>query len=123
MSSTKDFDPAMALAERSRQRGDVVFAQLSDRGRAYPECGRPIWMENTVMGLCDAVAPWSVLLPGVQVGRGVRLNRVVVDRGCEIPDGMSIGEDAELDDKRFYRSENGVTLVTREMLDRVSAGA
>lgn len=63
MSSTKDFDPAMALAERSRQRGDVVFIQLDGRGRAYPECGRPIWMENTVIGQCDAVAPWSVLLP------------------------------------------------------------
>jgi glucose-1-phosphate adenylyltransferase len=66
---------------------------------------------------------WSVLLPGVQVGRGVRLNRVVVDRGCEIPDGMVIGEDADVDGARFYRSENGITLVTREMLDRVHAGA
>lgn len=60
---TKDFDPAMALAERSRQRGDVVFVQLDGRGRAYPECGRPIWMETRVIGLCDAVAPWSVDLP------------------------------------------------------------
>ena len=42
---------------------------------------------------------WSVLLPAVQVGRGARLNRVVVDRGCEIPDGMVIGEDAA-DDAR-----------------------
>ena len=32
--------------------------------------------------------------PGVQVGRGARLTRVVVDRGCVIPDGMVIGEDA-----------------------------
>ena len=59
---------------------------------------------------------WSVLLPGVQVGRRARLNRVVVDRDCHIPDGMVIGEDAELDAKRFYRTESGITLVTREML-------
>ena len=62
---------------------------------------------------------WSVLLPGVQVGRGARLNRVVVDRGCVIPDGMVIGEDAADDARRFYRTEHGITLVTREMLDKL----
>jgi glucose-1-phosphate adenylyltransferase len=58
----------------------------------------------------------SVLLPDVVVGRGARLTKVVVDRGCMIPDGMVIGEDPEADAKRFVRSELGVTLVTREML-------
>jgi len=62
---------------------------------------------------------WAVLLPGVQVGRGARLNRVVVDRGCEIPDGLVIGEDADDDARRFYRTEQGITLVTREMLDKL----
>jgi glucose-1-phosphate adenylyltransferase len=63
---------------------------------------------------------WSVLLPDVQVGRHVRLNRVVVDRGCEIPDGMVIGEDAALDAARFERTDSGVTLVTRDMLARAA---
>jgi len=64
---------------------------------------------------------WAVLLPGVQVGRRVRLNRVVVDRGCEIPDGMVIGEDPAEDAERFYRTDNGITLVTREMLAKLAA--
>jgi glucose-1-phosphate adenylyltransferase len=68
-----------------------------------------------------AKVQWAVLLPGVQVGRGARLNRVVIDRGCDIPEGMVIGEDTELDAKRFYRSEHGITLVTREMLARLEA--
>jgi len=63
---------------------------------------------------------WSVLLPGVQVGRRARLTRVVVDRGCEIPDDMVIGEDAALDAQRFYRTDgHGITLVTREMLAKL----
>jgi glucose-1-phosphate adenylyltransferase len=66
---------------------------------------------------------WSVLLPGVQIGRGVRLNRTVIDRGCLIPDGMVIGEDAAADEARFYRSENGITLVTRDMLQRIAEEA
>jgi glucose-1-phosphate adenylyltransferase len=63
---------------------------------------------------------WSVLLPGVQVGRGARLTKVVVDRGCTIPDGMVIGEDPVEDAKRFHRSEGGVTLVTRTMLQALT---
>ena len=64
---------------------------------------------------------WSVLLPNVQVGRGARLTRVVVDRGCIIPDGMVIGEDPEEDARRFRRSERGVILVTRGMLQALAS--
>ncbi len=62
---------------------------------------------------------WSVLLPGVQVGRHARLTRVVVDRDCVIPDHMVIGEDPVADSEHFYRTESGITLVTRDMLRRL----
>ncbi len=68
-----------------------------------------------------ASVEWSVLLPGVEVGRRVRLKRVVVDRGCVIPDGMVIGEDAQADAQRFARTESGIALVTAEMLARLAA--
>lgn len=58
----------------------------------------------------------AVLLPDVQVGRRARLTKVVVDRGCRIPEGLVIGEDPTLDADRFVRSDGGVTLVTAEML-------
>ena len=64
---------------------------------------------------------WSVLLPGVQVGQGAVLTRLIVDRGCTIPDGLVIGEDAELDSQRFHRSDNGITLVTASMLAKIAA--
>jgi glucose-1-phosphate adenylyltransferase len=64
---------------------------------------------------------WSVLLPGAVVGRGARLTRVVVDRGVIIPDGMVIGEDAELDASRFHLSDNGITLVTACMVANIAA--
>ena len=66
-----------------------------------------------------ASVAWSVLLPGVSVGRHARLQRVVVDRGCAIPEGMVIGEDAQADAARFLRSDNGITLVTADMLARL----
>src|SRR6201993_4409615 len=58
----------------------------------------------------------AVLLPDVEVGRRARLSNVVVDRGCRIPEDLVIGEDPELDARRFYRSEHGVTLVSADML-------
>ncbi|HSB25356.1 MAG TPA: glucose-1-phosphate adenylyltransferase [Burkholderiaceae bacterium] len=59
---------------------------------------------------------WSVLLPQAEIGRGVRLTRVVLDRGCSVPDGVVIGEDAAADAAHFHRTESGITLVTRDML-------
>ena len=61
----------------------------------------------------------AVLLPEVQVGRNVRLTKVVVDRGCRIPDGLVVGEDPAEDARRFYRSEGGVTLITPTMLAKL----
>ena len=66
---------------------------------------------------------WSVLLPGVQVGRGAKLTRTVIDRDCFIPDGMVIGDDAVADAARFHRTESGITLVTREMLSALERRA
>lgn len=61
----------------------------------------------------------AVVLPYVQVGRGARLNNVVIDRGVEIPAGLVIGEDPELDAVRFHRTEKGLCLVTQDMIDRI----
>jgi glucose-1-phosphate adenylyltransferase len=66
---------------------------------------------NSYVQTCEAV-----LLPDVLVRRHTRLTKVVVDRGCRVQEGLVIGEDPELDAKRFYRSDGGVTLVNAEML-------
>ena len=63
---------------------------------------------------------WSVLLPDVEIGRHARLSRCIVDHGVRIPPGMVIGEDAQEDARRFRRTENGITLVTQNMLDRLA---
>jgi glucose-1-phosphate adenylyltransferase len=59
-----------------------------------------------------------VLLPGAQVERSARLTNCVVDSGVVVPEGLVIGEDPEEDARWFRRTESGITLVTRPMLDR-----
>ncbi len=58
----------------------------------------------------------SVILPNADIGRNVRLKRVIVDKNCIIPPGLMVGFDPVEDQKRFYVTENGVTLITPEML-------
>lgn len=58
----------------------------------------------------------SVLLPNVTVSRSAVLKRVVVDKNCVIPEGLTVGIDPEEDKKRFFVTERGITLITPEML-------
>lgn len=60
----------------------------------------------------------AVVLPECVIGRGASLSRVVIDRGVKIPAGLIVGEDPELDARRFNRTKSGICLITQDMLDR-----
>lgn len=61
----------------------------------------------------------AVLAPDVAIEPACRLRRCIIDRGCYIPANMVIGEDRAEDEKRFYCSEEGIVVVTRDMLTRL----
>jgi glucose-1-phosphate adenylyltransferase len=61
----------------------------------------------------------AVVLPDCIIGRHARLSKVVLDRGVIIPDGLVIGEDPDLDGKRFRRTDKGVCLITQSMINRL----
>lgn len=59
----------------------------------------------------------SVILPEVEIHRHAKVRKAIIDRACEIPEGMEIGLNPERDKANGFRvSSSGVTLVTREML-------
>lgn len=66
---------------------------------------------------------FSVILPEVNIGKNVVIKRAIVDRHCDIPDGMEIGVDLELDAKRFRVSKGKVVLVTSRMLNKLKQEA
>lgn len=57
-----------------------------------------------------------VILPSVEIGNNVTLRRVIVDKHCRLPDGLSAGVDPEADRKRFHVTERGVTVIVPESL-------
>ena len=59
----------------------------------------------------------TVILPDVEVMRHCKVRKAIIDRGCVLPEGTIIGHNHEDDRARGFRvSDNGVVLVTREML-------
>ena len=56
------------------------------------------------------------VLPDVLIGRNARLKKVVIDKGCILPEGLEVGYDQAADAKAFHVTPNGVTLITPEML-------
>jgi glucose-1-phosphate adenylyltransferase len=61
----------------------------------------------------------AVVMPYVNVGRHAVLKRVVIDRGVQIPESLVVGEDPELDAKRFRRTASGICLITQSMIDKL----
>ena len=56
----------------------------------------------------------SIIFSHVNVGRHCRIRRAIVDRDVHIPEGTVIGYDPEEDRKKYFVSESGITVVTRD---------
>jgi len=56
----------------------------------------------------------SILFSHVNVGRRCRIRRAIIDRDVHIPEGTTIGYDPEADRQRYFVTESGITIVTRD---------
>ena len=110
--------PAKFVHNTAERRGMALESMISGGCIISGSLNRSLLFSNCRVHSYSKV-DWSVLLPSVEIGRHARLSRCVVDHGVTIPDGLVVGEDPELDAKRFYRSEGGITLITRAMIDRL----
>ncbi|HEX2586159.1 MAG TPA: glucose-1-phosphate adenylyltransferase [Steroidobacteraceae bacterium] len=61
----------------------------------------------------------SLLFPDVRVGPDCIIKHAILDTGGIVPPGTQIGVDPVEDAKRFYVTEKGVILVTRDMLAKL----
>jgi glucose-1-phosphate adenylyltransferase len=56
----------------------------------------------------------SILFDNVRIGRNARVRRAIIDKGVEVPPGMSIGYDLALDRERFTVTENGIVVIPKK---------
>jgi glucose-1-phosphate adenylyltransferase len=56
----------------------------------------------------------SILFSHVNVGRHCRIRRAIIDRDVHIPEGSVIGYDTNADRQKYFVTESGITVVTRD---------
>jgi glucose-1-phosphate adenylyltransferase len=56
----------------------------------------------------------GILFSHVNIGRHCRIRRAIIDRDVHIPEGTTIGYDTEADRQRYFVTESGITVVTRD---------
>lgn len=108
--------PAKLVLDPAGSRGGAVDSVISDGCVVSGASIRRsvLFVNATVQG--GSQIDEALLLPEVRIGRQCRIRRAVIDEGCVLPDGTVIGEDPEIDARRFHVTPGGVTLVTRSML-------
>jgi glucose-1-phosphate adenylyltransferase len=67
-----------------------------------------------------SVVEKSLIFPDVRIGPDCVIRNAIIDTGGVIPAGTRIGVDPAEDAKRFYVTEKGRLLVTRDMLAKLS---
>ena len=102
-----DDEPRRGMAVDSLVSGGCIISGASIR--------RSLLFSNVRVSSYSMIED-SVILPDVHIGEHVRLRKVVVDKRARIPDGLEVGYDRRKDKQRFHVTDNGVTLVTAEML-------
>ncbi|MBV9592916.1 MAG: glucose-1-phosphate adenylyltransferase [Actinobacteria bacterium] len=58
----------------------------------------------------------SVLMDGVQIGRGAVVRRAILDKNTVVPDGAHIGIDAEADRANYHVSDAGIVVLGKGQL-------
>jgi len=112
--------PAKFVHDEDGRRGHAISSLISqDCIVSGALAQRSLLFTGVKMGSYSSVNE-AVILPYCNIGRGARLNRVIIDSGVRIPEGLVVGEDPELDALRFRRTESGVCLINKDMISRLA---
>ncbi|MBV9654246.1 MAG: glucose-1-phosphate adenylyltransferase, partial [Acetobacteraceae bacterium] len=111
--------PAKFVHDRDERRGSAVDSMISGGCIVSGSTLRRSMLFTSVRVRSYGKIDKAVILPEAMIGEHVRLSNVVIDRGVRIPTGLVVGDDPELDAKRFRRTDKGVCLITQPMIDRL----
>ena len=56
----------------------------------------------------------SILFSHVNIGRHCKIRRSIIDRDVHIPEGTTIGYDPDSDRQKYFVTDTGITVVTRD---------
>ncbi|WP_370979600.1 glucose-1-phosphate adenylyltransferase [Agaribacterium sp. ZY112] len=118
----KQLPPAKFVFDDDERRGSAVDSMVSGGCIISGGTVRKSLLFSDVRVNSYAEVEESVVLPEVEIGRGAKVRKAIIDAGCKIPENTVIGYDHEHDQARGFRvSKKGVVLVTRKMLGQQEA--
>ena len=105
--------PAKFVFDQEGDRGDALQSIVSSGcilagGRVKDSIlGRNVFVDH------GAEVEGSIIHDNVRIGREVRMQNAIVDKNNRIPDGATIGFDADQDRERYFVSEEGLVVIAR----------
>jgi glucose-1-phosphate adenylyltransferase len=112
--------PAKFVHDVGERRGEAVASLVSGGCIVSGSRVRRSLLFTGVRANSFSSIEGGVVLPNANIARNVHLTNVIVDAGVNIPEGLVVGQDPELDAKRFRRSAAGICLITQPMIDALT---
>ena len=107
---------AKFILDEDRRRGVAINSMIAGGCIISGATVRESMLFSSVMVDESTEIRRSVILPHVEIGRSCYIANAIIDEGCVIAHGTVIGKDLGLDRQHFHVTDNGVVLVTRNML-------
>ena len=115
--------PAKFILDEDGRRGSAVNSMVSGGCIISGALVRESLLFSAVRVEEHSTISRAVILPRVHIGHGCHVSNAIIDEDCVIPDGMQIGVDRALDERRFHVTDKGVVLITPDMLRGTATGA
>jgi glucose-1-phosphate adenylyltransferase len=103
--------PAKFVFDDDRRRGQALDSLVSPGVIISGGCVRRSVLSPRVRVHSNSLVEDSVLMDGVDIGRGAVVRKAIIDKNVRVPPKFQIGVDPQQDRRRFTVSPNGVVVI------------
>jgi glucose-1-phosphate adenylyltransferase len=112
-STLLQYPPVKFVFDEEGRRGAAIDSIVANGAVLSGGLTRGSIIANNVFIHSGAELNDCILFNGCNIGRNVRMNRVICDKNVTIEDGAVIGEDPALDAERFFLSPSGIVVIPK----------
>jgi glucose-1-phosphate adenylyltransferase len=117
----RQLPPAKFVFDEDQRRGMAVDSMVSGGCIISGATVRDSLLFTNVRIDEGSLIERSLIFPDVRIGANCVVKNAIIDTAGSVPDGVEIGVNPEDDARRFYITEKGVVLVTRDMLAKLKS--
>ncbi|HKM51992.1 MAG TPA: glucose-1-phosphate adenylyltransferase [Isosphaeraceae bacterium] len=108
-----DQPPAKFVFAEDGRRGHALHSTVSEGCIISGGLVRNSILGRSVFVHSYSEVEGSVLMDYVEIGRGAKVRRAIIDKNVYVPEGEEIGYDLERDRQRFFVTESGLVVIPK----------